>query len=151
MIEPARLQHLPESAAAALPADLPGRLVVYDGVCALCSGSMRWIAARSADFHFVSAQSPLGTALLQHHDLPVDVYTSNLVLVDGVAHTRFDGMLAVTAALGWPWKAALVFRLLPAGVRDWIYERIAQNRFTLFGAADHCEPPSAELRRRFLG
>jgi len=43
-------------------------VLVFDGVCVLCSGFARFILKRDAAFAFrlVTAQSPLGQALLRH-------------------------------------------------------------------------------------
>ncbi len=47
--------------------------------------------------------------------------------------------------------AAKVLLLLPRPLRDWLYQRIAKNRYTLFGRKDSCDIPSAELRGRLIG
>lgn len=140
--------------AALLPASLEGRhLIVFDGVCVFCSGFVRTIMRldRHDRFRFATAQSPLGEALFRHFGLPIDDYETNLVLVDGVAHQRLDGFIAAMAALGWPWRAARLLRLLPAGLRDRLYSLIARNRYRLFGRRERCDIPSKELRERLIG
>jgi predicted DCC family thiol-disulfide oxidoreductase YuxK len=57
----------------------------------------------------------------------------------------------VCDALGWPWKAARAINLLPRPLRDWLYGRIANNRYGLFGKKESCEIPSGELRERIIG
>jgi predicted DCC family thiol-disulfide oxidoreductase YuxK len=54
------------------------------------------------------------------------------------------------ATLGWPWRAARALLLLPRPARDWLYNRIARNRYALFGRKDSSEVPSAELLRRLV-
>jgi len=134
-------------------AALPDRLVVFDGVCVLCSVFARFILRfdRAKRFRFVTAQSPLGESLFRDHGLRTDVYETNLVLIDGKANIKFDSFLAVCEALGWPWRAALVLRLLPRGLRDWLYDRIAKNRYAVFGKRESCEIPSGALRERLIG
>lgn len=132
---------------------LPDRLVVFDGVCVLCSTFARWIVRFDRDkrFRFATAQSELGEALYRAHGLRTDVYETNLVLIDGVAHTRLASLIATADALGWPWKGVRVLNLLPVSWREWLYDRIAQNRYALFGKKDSCEIPSGELRNRLIG
>jgi predicted DCC family thiol-disulfide oxidoreductase YuxK len=136
-------------------ADLDGRypLIVFDGVCVLCSGFARTVVRldRQNRFRFATAQSPLGEALYRKHGLRTDVYETNLVIIDGVAYTRMESLVAVMDVLGWPWRAAKVLMLLPRPLRDWFYNRIARNRYALFGRKDSCEIPSAELRARIIG
>lgn len=137
-----------------LPATLNGRhLVVFDGVCFFCSGFARTITHldRRDRFRFATAQSPLGEALLRHFDLPVDDYETNLVIIDGVAYQRLDGFIAAMEGLGWPWRAARLLRLLPAGWRDRLYGLIARNRYRVFGKRAQCDIPSKALREKLLG
>jgi len=128
-------------------------LIVFDGVCVFCSGFVRTVVRldRKRRFRFATAQSPLGEALFRKHGLRTDSYDTSLTLVDNEAFTQLDGFIAVMAELGWPWRAAKALLVLPRPLRDWIYDRIAKNRYALFGRKDSCEIPSAELRERLIG
>ena len=135
------------------PFDASQPLIVFDGVCVLCSGFVRAVVRldRKNRFRFATAQSPFGEALFRKYGLRTDSYETNLVLVDGAAFMRLDSFVAVMAELGWPWRAARVLLVLPRPLRDWLYDRIAKNRYALFGKKDSCDIPSPELRGRFLG
>ena len=135
------------------PFDPSHPLIVFDGVCVLCSGFVRMVVRldRQSRFRFATAQSPFGEALFRQHGLRTDSYETNLVLVDGVAFTQLDSFVAVMSELGWPWRATRALLLLPRPLRDWLYISIAKNRYALFGRKDSCDIPSAELRERFLG
>jgi len=128
-------------------------LIVFDGVCVFCSGFVQLILKldREKRFRFATAQSPLGGALFREHGLPTDDYDSNLAIIDGAAFTKLDSFVAVMAALGWPWRAAKALLILPRPLRDWLYDRVAKNRYALFGRKDSCDIPSAELRERLIG
>lgn len=128
-------------------------LIVFDGVCVLCSGFVRMVVKldRKNRFRFATAQSPLGEALFKKYGLRTDSYETNLVLIDSAAFMRLESLVAVMAELGWPWRAAKVLLLLPRPLRDWLYNRIAKNRYALFGKKDSCDIPSAELRGRLIG
>jgi predicted DCC family thiol-disulfide oxidoreductase YuxK len=135
------------------PLDAGHPLLVFDGVCVLCSGFVLMVVRldRQGRFRFATAQSPFGEALFRQHGLRTDSYETNLVLIDGVAFTQLDSFVVVMSELGWPWRAAKVLLLLPRPLRDWLYNRIAKNRYVLFGRKDSCEVPSAELRARPIG
>ncbi|MET0509919.1 MAG: DCC1-like thiol-disulfide oxidoreductase family protein [Burkholderiaceae bacterium] len=137
----------------AFPEPLPDHLVVFDGVCVLCSGFARWVAHfdRGQRFRFATAQSPLGAALFTAHGLPIDVYEANLVLIDGKAYKGMAALLATADALGWPWRVARVLDMLPARWQQWLYDRIARNRYALFGRKDVCGIPSGPVRDRMIG
>jgi predicted DCC family thiol-disulfide oxidoreductase YuxK len=110
-------------------------LIVFDGVCVLCSGFVRMVVRldRKGRFRFATAQSPFGEALFRKYGLRTDSYETNLVTIDGAAFTRLDSFVAVMAELGWPWRAARLLVLLPRPLRNWLYDRIAKNRYALIG------------------
>ena len=127
-------------------------LIVFDGICVLCSSFARFVVRfdRAGKFRFATAQSPLGEALYHRYGLRTDVYETNLVIVDGIAYQRLDSLIAVLNALGWPWRAARLLRLLSRPIRDRLYGLIARNRYALFGKKANCDIPSAALRARIV-
>ncbi|MES0023595.1 MULTISPECIES: DCC1-like thiol-disulfide oxidoreductase family protein [unclassified Mesorhizobium] len=135
------------------PFDASQPLIVFDGVCVLCSGFVRTVVGldRKNRFRFATAQSPFGEALFQRYGLRTDSYETNLVLVGGAPFIRLDSFIAVMAELGWPWRAAKALLLIPRPLRDWLYERIAKNRYAMFGRKDSCEILSAPIRARVIG
>lgn len=143
-------QHQP---AAAAHADLPSHLIVFDGLCVMCSLFARFIARFDRDrrFRFAAAQSPVGEALYRAHGLRTDSYETNLVLIEGRPYTRLDGLIEAARAIGWPWRAAAVLRRMPRRWRDGLYDLIARNRHKLFGRKASCEVPPGELRERLIG
>ncbi|ESW77234.1 hypothetical protein X773_24050 [Mesorhizobium sp. LSJC285A00] len=86
----------------------------------------------------------LRRGLFQRYGLRTDSYETNLVLVGGAPFMRLDSFIAVMAAeLGWPWPAAKALLLIPRPLRDWLYERIAKNRYACSAArtvARSCPP-----------
>jgi predicted DCC family thiol-disulfide oxidoreductase YuxK len=128
-------------------------LIVFDGVCVLCSGFVRMVVRldRKNRFRFATAQAPPGEALFQKYGLRTDGYETNLVIIDGAAFTRLDSFVVVTAELGWPWRAAKLLLLLPRPLRDWLYDRVAKNRYALFGRKDSCDIPSDDMKGRMIG
>ena len=137
----------------ALRTRLDGRdLIVFDGECVLCSGFFRFITRvdRTQRFHYAHAQSPFGQALYTALGLPNDDFETNLIIVDGVVHTHLDSFAAAMRAIGWPWRALGVIRLLPRPLKTFLYARIARNRYALFGRYDTCMMPDPSLSARFI-
>jgi predicted DCC family thiol-disulfide oxidoreductase YuxK len=122
-------------------------------VCVLCSGFARFILQRGKAFAFrlATAQSPLGQALSRHYGLDPEAFESNLVIVDGRACAKLDTVAAVGERLGGPWRALAVLHLVPRVLGDWVYDRVAQNRYALFGRTEHCMLPPPEWCDRFIG
>ncbi|MET0652944.1 MAG: DCC1-like thiol-disulfide oxidoreductase family protein, partial [Hyphomicrobiaceae bacterium] len=127
-------------------------LLVFDGVCVLCSATARFILKRdhSARFRFATAQSPLGQALFRHYGLDTQTFETNLVLVDGRAYGKLDTVVVAGTQLGGVWRALSLLRLLPRSVADWLYDSVARNRYRLFGRTEHCMMPPPAWRERFI-
>lgn len=127
-------------------------LIVFDGVCVLCSGFFKFVTRVDTDrrFRFVTAQSPLGQAIYRDLGLPTDEFETNIVIVDGTIHQRMDAFAAAMRALGWPWRALSVAAWLPGPVKDPLYHAIARNRYRIFGRTDSCMIPPPDVRGRFL-
>jgi predicted DCC family thiol-disulfide oxidoreductase YuxK len=127
-------------------------LIVFDGVCVLCSGFARFVLKRDRRFAFrlTTAQSPLGQALYRHYGLDTHEFETNLVLADGRAYAKLDTVTVAGEKLGGPWRALMLLRLLPRPIADWLYDRIARNRYALFGRTEHCMIPPPQWRDRFI-
>jgi predicted DCC family thiol-disulfide oxidoreductase YuxK len=64
--------------------------------------------------------------------------------------SRSSAALFVAGQLGWPWKAAVVARVLPAACLDHAYNVVARNRYRMFGRHEQCLTPRPEFRDRFV-
>ena len=137
-------------AAPALPTPAP--LIVFDGVCVLCSGFVQWVIGHDPDgqFRFTTAQGPLGQALIK--DLGLDpVRLETILLIEGgVAYGKRAAVIGSATRLGGVWRAAAVLKLLPGFIGDWAYDRIARNRYALFGKRDVCWTPAPHLADRVI-
>ena len=127
-------------------------IVFMDGECALCSGAARIIARldKPGEFRICPIQSDLGQAILQHYGLDYESPESWIYLVDGNAFASLDAVIEAGTRLGGLGRLLMAFAVLPRPVRDWLYRRIARNRYALFGRAQMCAIPDAALKKRLL-
>jgi predicted DCC family thiol-disulfide oxidoreductase YuxK len=127
-------------------------VIVFDGVCVLCSGFFKFVVRvdQAQQFRFVTAQSPLGQAIYRDLGLPTEDFETNLVIVGGEIHQRLDAFCAAMRALGWPWRALAAASWLPRRIKDPLYYAIARNRYKVFGRTDTCMIPTPSVRARFL-
>jgi predicted DCC family thiol-disulfide oxidoreductase YuxK len=127
-------------------------MIVFDGLCVLCNGFARFVHRhdRQGRFRFATAQSPSGQGLYQQVGLSPDALETFLVRRDGRVLQKSDAVLAAVTGFGGLWRAAAVARVLPRGLRDFVYDRVARNRYRLFGRMDTCPLPPAGLRERFV-
>jgi predicted DCC family thiol-disulfide oxidoreductase YuxK len=129
----------------------PNQLVLFDGVCIFCSGWVRFVIERddACRFRFMPIQSPQGQRLARELGIDPEHPATNVVIVDGVAFFKSDAALAVLRHLrGMKWTAVL--GVVPKGLRNWVYDRIAQNRYALFGRSESCMRPTPDIAARFL-
>jgi predicted DCC family thiol-disulfide oxidoreductase YuxK len=128
-------------------------LVLFDGVCNLCSGSVQFILQRDreARFRFASLQSELGRKIQAEHGLDPGAPSSVLFLEEGRLYRESDAVLRIARRLPGAWKLLAAFKLVPRPLREGLYRWIARNRYRWFGKADTCWLPTPELRGRFLG
>jgi predicted DCC family thiol-disulfide oxidoreductase YuxK len=127
-------------------------IVLFDGLCNLCSASVRFIVARdpAARFRFASLQSPAAQALLAPFGAPATALESVVLLDEGRLYTRSDAALRIARALRPPWPLCTALLAVPRPLRDALYEFVARHRFRWFGRRSACFVPTPELQARFL-
>lgn len=130
---------------------LPQHLMVFDGICVLCSGAVRFVLnhERAADFSFTPVQSELGQRVLAALDQPLDGNNSMVILADGRYYLKSDAIARLARGLKAPWSWGTALRVLPRRWRDRAYDCLARNRYNVFGRYDTCMVPDVALRKRF--
>jgi predicted DCC family thiol-disulfide oxidoreductase YuxK len=131
--------------------DLPDRLILFDGVCLLCSAWVRFVVRRdpAARFRFVAIQDAAGRGMAARLGIDEAEPETNVVVLDGPAFFKSDAALAVLRHLpNWRWTAIL--HAVPRPLRDWVYDSVARNRYSLFGRTEVSMVPTPDLAARFL-
>lgn len=130
------------------------RIVLFDGVCNLCNGSVMFILhrERTPEFKFASIQSETGKQLLAWCGLPAD-YSEEVILIDnGKFDSGSSAALKIGQTLRFPWDfLSYAGFFVPGFIRDWVYHQVAKHRYQWFGKRDVCMAPAKELQSRFYG
>ena len=128
-------------------------VLLFDGVCNLCHGVVRFVLGhdRAARFRFAPLQSEVGRALLARFGLDADALDAVVLIDETGAHLRSDAALRVARRLGPPWSWLGPLAMIPRPLRDAVYDFIARHRYRWFGKKDACPLPRPEWRERFLG
>lgn len=127
-------------------------VVLFDGVCNLCSGSVRFLIEHDTDgtLQFAPLQSEPARELLDAvglHDYDFDT----IVLVEGEEYyTKSDAALRIASYLDGPWSLLWTLRYVPRVLRDAGYDVVASSRYAVFGKKDRCMVPTPDVRDRFL-
>ena len=128
-------------------------VVLFDGLCNLCNGSVIFILQREKEpvFQFASIQSEAGQELLRWCGLPRD-YSQAVVLIDDrKVFLGSTAALKIGQTLRPPWSFLSSLGLLvPRFIRDWVYQQIAQNRYQWFGKQVICMVPTETMKARFI-
>ncbi len=143
-----RMVNLNLSDARAWPDD---GIILYDGVCVLCSGWMRFVLVRdkARRFRFTPIQSDYGRALAQALRINPDAPDTNAVLWRGTAFRRSDAAIRVVSLLpGLGWVKLL--RLAPRPIRDAVYRLIADTRYRVLGRNTVCDLGGAAYADRVV-
>ncbi len=129
-------------------------IVLFDGVCNLCSASVRFMIARDpkARLKFAAIQSDAGRELMRKHGLPdFEGDPDSIVLVDGDrVYEQSGAALRIAKSLRFPWPLFWPWIIVPRFLRDAMYRFVAHRRYKWFGKQETCLVPTPELRARFL-
>ena len=127
-------------------------ILVFDGLCLLCSANARFVLKhdRAGIFRLASMQSEAGASLYRRFGIdPADPDTFLLVEEDR-AYRDSEAAIRIFTRLGWPWRVAGAARAVPRGLRDRLYRSVARNRYRLFGRRETCWAPKADWKDRML-
>jgi predicted DCC family thiol-disulfide oxidoreductase YuxK len=127
-------------------------IMLFDGVCNLCSGSVQFIIRHDPKgrFRFASLQSEAARRLGEEHGFdPADLDT--VVLIEkGRVYTKSDAAVRIARRLRGSARHWYAARHLPRPLRDALYDVVARNRYRWFGQKAECMAPTSELRAPFL-
>ena len=132
--------------------EIEGPLVLFDGVCNLCSWSVQFLAPRdrAGRFWFAAVQSATGQEMLRQFGIPAADWDSFVLVEDSGVTFKSEAFFRTVRHMTFPWPLLGVGRLLPRAFGDWLYDRVARNRYAVFGKKDVCMIPRPELAARFL-
>jgi predicted DCC family thiol-disulfide oxidoreductase YuxK len=128
-------------------------LVIFDGMCVLCSTGVHWMLARDpgGQSRFAAIQDPVPEAIYRHYGLDPVTFDTFMVLADGLPSTKWRGALAAARTLPAPWRwLGTVGLVVPDVIGDLLYDWVQRNRLKWFGSRDVCLKPDASNRHRFL-
>lgn len=130
------------------------KIILFDGVCNLCNGSVQFVIKRDKKdvFRYAAIQSEVGEQLIAERHIDTSQVDSIILIEPGVAYfTKSDAALEIAGELGGLWKLTSVFKWIPKSIRDVIYDFVARNRYKWFGKQESCMIPTPELKAKFLG
>jgi predicted DCC family thiol-disulfide oxidoreductase YuxK len=127
-------------------------IVLFDAVCNLCCGSVQFVIRRDPqlNLHFCSLQSARGKSLLAEHGLSAEDMSSMVLIVDDSAYLKSTAALKTAAYMRKPWSFLVLLLIMPEGLRDWVYNRVAKHRYAWFGKKESCWLGNMDIEQRFI-
>lgn len=128
------------------------KLVIFDGVCNLCTHSVHFILKHEKEplFRFAPVQSATGSRLMRELGLDPDDAETFVFISDGRPFLRSDAAIRIAPHLRGAWRWLGAVKVVPRPLRDWLYDLVARNRYRWFGRTDACMVPTKEIRARFI-
>ncbi len=133
-----------------LPVESDQPIILYDGVCNLCTNSVQFVIQRDArkQFRFASLQSSVADKYLGTQNQ--DRLASMVLIVDNHVYRQSTAALLTAKKLDGFWPILSVFLLIPRPIRDVIYQWVAKHRYRVLGKKERCWRPTPEMADRFL-
>jgi predicted DCC family thiol-disulfide oxidoreductase YuxK len=128
-------------------------VILFDGVCNLCNASVNWIIDQDKKnlFRFASLQSAYGKSVIEQFNITGNYMDTVVLLEDDKVYLRSEAALRVLKHLGGLYSLAYAFVIVPAFLRNFVYNIVAENRYRWFGKQDACRIPTPHLKAKFLG
>lgn len=127
-------------------------VVLFDGVCNFCNSSVNFIIRHDKKdyFRFTPLQSEIGMKISGKYNLDSGNLKSVILVDKGRIYTKTTAALRIAKQLSGLWPALYVFIIVPAPIRNVVYNIIAKYRYKWWGERDACMIPTPEIRKKFL-
>ncbi|HKO75666.1 MAG TPA: thiol-disulfide oxidoreductase DCC family protein [Flavobacterium sp.] len=129
------------------------KIILFDGVCNLCNSAVQFVIKHDKKdvFRFVALQSDLGREILNYIGIDAKNIDSIVLYEPGVAYYyKSDAALQIARSLDGLFSFGTVFKIIPTGIRNYLYDYIARNRYEWYGKKESCMIPTPELKIKFL-
>jgi predicted DCC family thiol-disulfide oxidoreductase YuxK len=127
-------------------------ILFFDGICNLCNRVVNFVIQKdkSEKIRFAQLQSDSAGKILNRYKLDRDKTDSVVYLKDGKVYIKSSAVLHLLKDIGGGWKILYGFIIIPVFIRDFFYDRVAKNRYRLFGRKEQCMVPTDKMKNRFL-
>jgi predicted DCC family thiol-disulfide oxidoreductase YuxK len=126
-------------------------IVIFDGVCVLCSKVVRFIIRHDKRevFKFAALQEKTAQRLLAGRDKEGLLPATVILIENGKFYYRSTAALRILKKLTGIWPLFYGLVIIPVPIRDFVYTFVAERRYRWFGKFDKCRIPGENLKKRF--
>jgi len=129
------------------------KIILFDGVCNLCDSMVQYVIRHDKKdvFRFAALQSEIGQQILKYTGINKKNIDSIVLYEPGKAYFyKSSAAIEIAKELGGVFSIAGIFRVIPKGLRNIIYDYVARNRYKWYGQKQECMIPTPELKAKFL-
>lgn len=129
------------------------KIILFDGVCNLCNSAVQYVIDHDKKdvFRFVALQSELGQEILDYIGIDRKNVDSIVLYQPGVAYYyKSSAAIEIARQFGGIFHLGTIFKIIPAAIRNLVYDYVARNRYKWYGKKDSCMIPTPELKAKFL-
>lgn len=129
------------------------KIILFDGGCNLCDSAVQFVIKHDKKdvFRFVALQSELGQQILKHIGINPANIDSVILYEPGIAYYyKSAAALQIAKNLGGLLHFGTLFKIIPAGISNQLYDYIAKNRYKWYGKKEQCMIPTKDLKAKFL-
>ena len=129
------------------------KIILFDGFCNLCESSVLFVIKHDKKdiFRFVALQSDFGKEIVKHIGLSTKHIDSVVLYEPGISYNyKSAAAIEIAKNLGGIFHLGTLFRIIPTGLRNLLYDYIAENRYLWYGKKESCLVPTEEIKSKFI-
>jgi len=129
------------------------KIILFDGVCNLCESSIQLVIKHDDKdiFRFVAIQSELGQEIINYLGIDTSKTDSIILYEPGIAYYfKAEAALKIAQQMKGFYPMLTVFSFFSDGLKNWVYDYVAKNRYKWYGRKEACMLPTPELKAKFL-
>lgn len=126
------------------------KIIFFDGYCTVCNSMVDWGLKndRTGQIKFASLQGQTAKQIVDQNFL---ISLDTVIYVrDGITYQKSAAILYFLKDTRSWLSFSIVFLIVPAFIRDFVYNLFAQLRYVLFRKRDTCRVPTLAEKERLL-
>ena len=105
---------------------------------------------KNNNLKYSSLQGKSGQILLKQLNKELHEFDTVLFKVNDQVYTKSTAVFKIIDSIGGWIKIFKIFNFLPQKFNDWVYSKIAKNRFKYFGKLDSCDISKFNIPGQFI-
>ncbi len=132
-------------------------ILLFDGVCGLCNGLVKFVLRRDREgvIRFAPLQGKAAAEILARHRKDATRLDTVYVVLDPFTPqerllSKGRAVCTLLQRIGGVWSIPALGRFLPRAFVDFFYDFVARNRYRWFGKLEACPVPTNDQLARFV-